>query len=29
LENLSDMVTERRSSVRVDEERVEQDGWIS
>src|SRR6218665_1084544 len=28
LENLSDEVTEGRSSVRVDEERVERGGWI-
>ena len=28
LKNLSDEVTEGRSSVRVDEERVERGGWI-
>ena len=28
LENLSDEVTEGRSSVRVDEDRVERGGWI-
>ena len=28
LENLSDEVTEGRSSVRVDEDRVERDGWM-
>ena len=28
LENFSDEVTEGRSSVRVDEERVERGGWI-
>jgi len=28
LDNLSDEVTEGRSSVRVDEERVERGGWI-
>ena len=29
LENVSDEVTEGRSSVRVDEERVERGGWIT
>ena len=29
LANLSDKVTEGRNSVRVEEERVERDGWIS
>jgi len=28
LENLSDVVAEGRSSVRVDEEQVERGGWI-
>ena len=28
LENLSEEVTEERSSVRVDEDRVERSGWI-
>jgi len=28
LENLSDQVTEGRSNVRVEEERVERGGWI-